>query len=90
MMMLHCFLYACILLLLSGDMETNPGPVTTVCPECSRLVHIRKNACDYGSVFISKKFVSVCPKYFTSVHIKMAACNTCGYVLSHDPIRKSE
>ena len=42
-MIVHCFLYVYIsiqLLLLSGDVETNP--VTKIWPECSRLVYIRK------------------------------------------------
>ena len=95
-MIVHCFLYASIaiqLLLLSGDVETNPGPATKVCPACSRLVHIRKTVCDCGNVFVSKKCVSVCPKCSASVHIHMAACSTCGYVFSHDkpcPIRESK
>ena len=95
-MIVHCFLYASIaiqLLLLSGDVETNPGPVTKVCPACSRSVHIRKTICDCGNVFIFKKCVSVCPKCSTSVHIRMATCNKCGYALNIDklyPIRESK
>ena len=95
-MIVHCFLYAFIsiqLLLLSGDVETNPGPVTKVCPACSRSVHIRKTVCDCGNVFVSKKCTFVCPKCSTSVNIKMATCSTCGYVFNNDkpcPIRESK
>ena len=96
-MIVHCFLYACIsiqILLLSGDVETNPGPVTKVCPACSRSVHIRKTVCDCGNVLISKKCAtSVCPNCSTLVNIRMATCSKCGYALNNDkpcPIRESK
>ena len=34
--------FLCKLLLLGGDIETNPGPLTRKCPQCSALIHIRK------------------------------------------------
>ena len=37
-------------LLLSGDVETNPGPVKT-CPSCDAEIHIRKKICICGYVF---------------------------------------
>ena len=42
------YLYLSILLQLSGDVETNPGPIHRNCPECSKLVSIRKAVCDCG------------------------------------------
>ena len=36
--------FLCKLLLLGGDIETNPGPPTRKCPQCSALVHIRKHS----------------------------------------------
>ena len=36
---------ASILLLCSGDIETNPGPVYVVCPNCNTEVHIKKKIC---------------------------------------------
>ena len=42
------------LLLLSGDIESNPGPVK-LCPKCSLLVHIRVSVCKCGHTFMSNK-----------------------------------
>ena len=45
------------ILLLSGDIERNPGPVVNkVCPLCKESVHIRKTVCKCGHRF-SKKSV---------------------------------
>ena len=38
--------YLSMLLLLSGDVETNPGPTQQVCPQCSASVDIRKTVCN--------------------------------------------
>ena len=39
-------------LILSGDIETNPGPITTkTCPSCDAQIHIRKNICICGYAF---------------------------------------
>ena len=37
-----------MLLICSGDVEVNPGPVYTVCPNCNIQVHIRKKTCECG------------------------------------------
>ena len=54
-----CFIYAYIIcaliLLLAGDIETNPGPITRLCPECSTPVHIKKVQCVCGYVLVIKK-----------------------------------
>ena len=38
-------------LILSGDVETNPGPVTKTCPSCDLQIHIRKKICMCGYAF---------------------------------------
>ena len=38
-------------LILSGDVETNPGPVTKTCPSCNLQIHIRKKICMCGYIF---------------------------------------
>ena len=55
-----CCLYACIyvqllVLLLSGDVETNPGPPYKLCPQCSTSVNIKKAICECGFVFRKSK-----------------------------------
>ena len=41
-----------LLLILSGDIETNPGPVICKsCPICDAQIHIRKQVCTCGYVF---------------------------------------
>ena len=42
---------ASILLLCSGDIEANPGPVYVVCPNCNTEVHIKKKICQCGHRF---------------------------------------
>ena len=44
-----------LLLLLSGDIEPNPGPVINKsCPICNAQIHIRKQVCTCGYVFNQK------------------------------------
>lgn len=40
-----------ICLILSGDIETNPGPVNKSCPSCDAQVPLRKKVCVCGHVF---------------------------------------
>ena len=40
-----------VLLLLYGDVETNPGPTQQVCPTCSVLVDVSMVVCDCGYRF---------------------------------------
>ena len=41
-----------LLLILSGDIETNPGPVISKsCPICNAQIHIKKQVCTCGYVF---------------------------------------
>ena len=43
------------ILLLSGDIEQNPGPVVNkICPLCKESVHIRKTVCKCGHRFSKK------------------------------------
>ena len=52
----HACAYFCVLvLLLAGDIESNPGPVFRTCPKCHKPVHIRKNVCDCGHILNKKK-----------------------------------
>ena len=47
---------ACLLLLRSGDVEVNPGPVCyVVCPNCNGKVHIRKKICECGYKLVKKR-----------------------------------
>ena len=46
--------FLCKLLLLGGDIETNPGPPTRTCPQCSALIHIRKHSCDCGHILVKR------------------------------------
>ena len=47
---LNVFFQMC--LILSGDIETNPGPITTkTCPSCDTQIHIRKKICACGYAF---------------------------------------
>ena len=46
--------FLCKLLLLGGDIETNPGPPTRKCPQCSALIHIRKHSCDCGHILVKR------------------------------------
>ena len=82
MIILCCFLQSCIsmqLLLLCGDIETNPGPTTKVCPECSLSLHIKVSMCPCGYSFKSAKNVTtVCPQCSSLIHIKKLIC-LCGY-----------
>jgi hypothetical protein len=38
-------------LLLSNDVESNPGPTYRTCPSCNASVHIRKKVCECGFKF---------------------------------------
>ena len=46
--------FLCKLLLLGGDIETNPGPPTRKCPQCSASIHIRKHSCDCGHILVKR------------------------------------
>ena len=47
---LNVFFLMC--LIFSGDIETNPGPITTkTCPSCDAQIHIRKKICTCGYAF---------------------------------------
>ena len=50
------FALAFILLLLCGDIESNPGPKAyRICPNCNEQVHVRQVKCKYGFAMIKKK-----------------------------------
>ena len=56
-------------LLLSGDIELNPGPKPCkICPSCEMSVHIKKMGCDCGHRFKSK---GGCPSH-KDVTIKLS------------------
>ena len=86
MIILCCFLQSCIsmqLLLLCGDIETNPGPTTKVCPECSLSLNIKVSMCPCGYSFKSAKNVTtVCPQCSSLIHIKKSIC-LCGYTFEN-------
>ena len=50
----HVYVVTVLLLLLCGDIEMNPGPVYTLCPNCNIRVHIRKKICECGYVLHTK------------------------------------
>ena len=74
-----CYLHAVLLsklLLLGGDIETNPGPPTRNCPQCSSLSHIRKKICDkcgYHKGSTTKN----CPQCASFVNVRKMSCK-CG------------
>ena len=43
--------YYAFSLILSGDIETNPGPVNKLCPECDGRIHIKKKVCLCGYIY---------------------------------------
>ena len=52
---LMVFVYICTLMLaLSNDIETNPGPIKS-CPVCNSNVPIRKSVCECGHIFKKQK-----------------------------------
>ena len=45
-----------MLLLLCGDIESNPGPKTyIICPQCNEQVHVKQEKCNCGYVMNKKK-----------------------------------
>ena len=74
--------FLCKLLLLGGDIETNPGPPTRKCPQCSALIHIRKHKCDCGHMFVKRGKQALerrqCPQCASLVAINKPRC-CCGY-----------
>ena len=75
-----------MLLLLSGDVETNPGPTQQVCPKCSALVNFGKTICDCGYNFRDTPAIKSkrkcpmkqCPSCHTCLHSRRVLCE-CGY-----------
>ena len=49
-----CMFFQIWLIILSGDVETNPGPVYRTCPACDTQVHIRRKVCMCGQVLTHK------------------------------------
>ena len=74
--------FLCKLLLLGGDIETNPGPPTRKCPQCSALIHIRKHSCDCGHILVKRGKKALerrqCPQCASLVAINKPRC-CCGY-----------
>ena len=74
--------FLCKLLLLGGDIETNPGPPTRKCPQCSALIHIRKHSCDCGHILVKRGKKALerrqCPQCASLVAINKPHC-CCGY-----------
>ena len=74
--------FLCKLLLLGGDVETNPGPPTRKCPQCSALIHIRKHSCDCGHIFVKRGKKALergqCSQCASLVAINKPHC-CCGY-----------
>jgi len=52
------FYFIFLSLLLSGDIEVNPGPIYRNCPECDQKVHIRQRNCTCGHIFDKKSSFS--------------------------------
>ena len=74
--------FLCKLLLLGGDIETNPGPPTRKCPQCSASIHIRKRSCDCGHILVKRGKKALerrqCPQCASLVAINKPRC-CCGY-----------
>ena len=51
---IFCMFFQIWLIMLSGDVETNPGPVYTTCPACDTQVHIRRKVCMCGQMLTHK------------------------------------
>ena len=66
------------LLLLGGDIETNPGPPTKKCPHCSSLIHIRKKICDNCGYHKGSTTTKKCPQCASFVNVRKMSCK-CGY-----------
>ena len=82
MTMLCCFFYSCLclqLLLLCGDVETNPGPCTKICPECSLSVPIKVSKCSCGYCFKPNKITITCPQCLLVFNKSKKQC-VCGYI----------
>ena len=83
MTVLCCFFHSCLclqLLLLCGDVETNPGPSTNkICPNCSLSVHIKVSKCSCGYCFKSSKIMISCPQCLLFFNKSTKQC-VCGYV----------
>ena len=85
-MMLCFFFHSCLslqLLLLCGDVETNPGPTTKQCPECYSSVHVRVAICLCGYIFKCNKIMITCPQCSITVNKKKLQC-VCGYVFGKE------
>ena len=68
-----CYLHAVLLsklLLLGGDIETNPGPPTRKCPQCSSLIHIRKKICDNCGYHKGSTTTKKCPQCASFVNVR--------------------
>ena len=77
------------ILLLAGDIESNPGPTTRKCPQCWVLVHIRKFFCDNcGFSLKTKKFIKKCPSCSQQVASSHKNC-ACGYNFLKDMKKNS-
>ena len=86
--------YLMIILLLCGDIETNPGPVEQKCPKCLSVVSVTKRVCVCGYRFRPNSDKSECmpqskrrcpskqcPVCASSLPSKKLIC-TCGYDFS--------
>ena len=64
--------YHALCLILSGDIETNPGPVYKVCPEYDSHIHIKKKVCLCGYILCkrSRKFTKVVSPSVSTVSVE--------------------
>ena len=46
--------FCALCLILSGDIETNPGPFHRTCPQCNEYIHIKRKVCSCGYIFSKK------------------------------------
>ena len=46
--------FCALSLILSGDIETNPGPFHRLCPQCNEGIHIKRKVCSCGYIFSKK------------------------------------
>ena len=74
---LYCVMYvsfSALCLVLSGDIETNPGPFHRLCPECNEHIHIKKKVCSCGYIFCkkSRNFTKVASPLVSTVNVEIS------------------
>ena len=70
--------FCAMCLILSGDIENNPGPFHRICPECNGSIHIKKQVCSCGYIFCKKikNFIKFTSPSVSTLNVKVSnACS---------------